>query len=158
MHRVTFFSRMIWFALATFILLGCSNVPFGPAPTPSPIPPTPTPTPMPGPKLGQWNGDDLSFVVAKEGTITEFEITVGDCQVTLSEEIFIDPNGSFGSFTINPEGVLQGSSAETATDFRAEAEFQSETTLSGTYSVQICGGWMFLSSSDVAWTAEWQSP
>jgi hypothetical protein len=131
--------RMLGLALAALMLVGCAG--------------------SSKPRVGHWEGEEVSFTVTEEGTITEFEITVGNCQVTVDDEIAVDFSDSLGSFTINPEGVLIGDSAETATDFSAEARFDSEATLSGTYSYGICGGFMNLSKpTDVAWTAEWQEP
>ncbi len=133
--------RMIGLALAALVLIGCAG------------------TGASRPRVGPWEGEKVSFTVTEEGTITEFEITVGTCLVTVDDEISIDFTDSFGSFIINPEGVLRGSNAKTATDFSAEAKFDSETTLSGTYSYEICGGFMNLSSpTDVAWAAEWRGP
>ena len=142
---------------ATTNLPSPTMTPEPPTPTPTPVPPTATPTPIPEPKSGHWKGNQVSFTVTKEGTITEFEITVTMCQITVDDEIPIDSNDLFGSFAINPEGVLQGDVA-TGTDFVAEANFEGETTLSGTYSVQICGGSILFGSTDIAWTAEWQGP
>jgi hypothetical protein len=147
------------FGLTTVMLLlaGCGGAPSEPTATPTPVPPTATPTPVPGPKPGHWEGDKVSFTVTEEGTITEFEITVNMCLITVDDEIPIDSNDLFGSFAINPEGVLQGDVA-TGADFTTEANFESETTLSGIYSVQICGGSILFGATDIAWTAEWQGP
>jgi hypothetical protein len=139
MNHQKLLERMIGLALSALILVGCGG--------------------SSQPRVGHWEGEAVSFTVTDEGTITEFEITVGNCQVTVDDEIAIDFGGSLGAFTINPEGVLMGGNAETATDFSAEAKFDSETALSGTYSYRICGGFMNLSEpTDVAWTAEWQEP
>ncbi|MCB9078510.1 MAG: hypothetical protein H6631_13000 [Anaerolineaceae bacterium] len=126
-----------------------------PTATPTSIPPTDTPISMPEPKSGHWKGKNVSFVVTTAGTITEFEITVNNCLITIDDEISIVSNDLFGSFSINPEGTLQGDVA-TGADFTTKANFESETTLSGTYSVQICGGSILFGSTDVEWAAEWQ--
>jgi hypothetical protein len=127
--------------------------------TPTPLPPSPTPTSAPGPKAGFWEGEDVSFTVTKDGLIKEFEFMVGGssgCRVTTEDELPIMFNDVVGSFNINPEGVTRGNSFETATDFKADATFDTETTLSGMYSVQLCGGSLFFNQIDIAWSAEWQ--
>ena len=72
------------------------------------------------------------------------------------DESLSAPKG--GAFAINPEGVLEGPDVGAGTDFSAKAEFDSETTLSGTYTVQLCGGSILFGQADVAWSAEWQEP
>ena len=139
MNHQNLLVRMICLVLFASILVGCAG--------------------SSKPRVGHWEGEAVSFTVTDKGTITDFEITVGNCQVTVDDEIAIDFSDSPGAFTINPEGVLMGGSAETATDFSAEAKFDSETALSGTYSYNICGGFMNLSEpTDVAWAAQWQEP
>ena len=135
-------------------LVGCGST-TGPIPSIS----TPISTSLPSPKAGHWEGKQVSFIVTEEGTVTDFNFTVGNCEVNVSEEIVIEFGDSLGSFVLNPEGALVGDNAKTATDFSAKAKFDSETSLSGTHNYKICGGFMNLTKqTNDSWTAVWQEP
>ena len=131
-----------------------------PAPTNTPIPtptntPTATPTPKPRPKPGKWAGKVVSFIVTEDETIAELRFDNFTCVGTSSEELTIDTDDSFA---FNPEGYFIGSSAETGSDLRIEGKFDSETTINGTYGLQLCAGFMAINQTNVAWSAEWQEP
>ena len=167
MSNSRFLKRSFALVLFALFLTGCNGALFGPTLTPTPVPPTatftpvpPTPTftPVPGPKIGRWMGSNqISFTVTSDGTVIDFKIKLGSCTVTSMEEFPIVPDEKFGTFAINPDKVFQGNDIETGSDFSAIASFESDTTASGTYFVQICGGMMFLSGGNSTWTAEWQA-
>ncbi len=106
------------------------------------------------PKPGRWQGEESSFTVLEDGTITQFRFDTPTCEIELDDATAIESDEVTSFFRVNPEQVYAG-----GTDFSARAEFDSETSSSGTYNIEICGDMRSLSPpTDVTWTAEWQSP
>ena len=155
-----FLQQILGVVINVFLLSSCSGALFGPTATPTLVPPTATPTLVPGPKTGSWEGENVSFTVTEQGTISDFKITVDNCQVNVNEEIVVESTDSLNSFVINPEGTLSGNFDDASlTDFSASAQFDSEASVNGTYNWKTCGNMHNLSGgSEGSWTAQWQQP
>lgn len=126
--------------------------------TPTPLPPTPTPTPVPEPKAGLWTGKDVSFTVTKDGRIQDltlsFPFAGGTCTYTI-EDVPIANMGFEYSVKIKDAAIATFAGT-----------FETETTLSASYSVLICEGTASMQLSPEGkfdlvkgrWTASWQQP
>ncbi len=132
---------------------------------------TSTPTEPPGPKAGQWLGEvpvslpgspviawAVSFRVAADGNIRDFDITVpfgaldGTCTITLNE-IPVEADGTFAY-----ERQVTGNNSLTFVQ-SISGKFDSPTTLTGTYTVEVCEDNISITfGQDVpTWSATWQN-
>jgi len=128
-------------------LVGCG------APTATPVPPTATPvpptaTPIPEPKVGQWEGEGVSFTVTEERKIRDFYVfgsPVQECKFSFTEDLPIIDRG------------LELSLSETTT---VTLRFETDVTASASYEYGLCPNpaSVYLSVSKGTRTATWQSP
>ena len=127
------------------------NVVPGSVPTPTLTPtgtPTPTPTSPPGPEPGHYTGTpSVSFDVTEDQQVCNFDITVpfstgtcrirpGDCaEIVDNEFAFVEEHPVFG-VTKSIRGV-----------------FDTQTHVSGTYAVSMCGSTLITTPSQGTWEA-----
>lgn len=139
--------KLLWMPCAImllFLVAGCG------------VSPTPTHAAPVKPKPGSWTGagssgfvKTISFVVTEQGTITDFTFEMGiSSPCSVNTAIPID---AAGSFRLNLDE-----------DTHMQATFDSETTLSGTYTPKIVcdqsNTSMVGRKEDLPWKAQWQAP
>jgi photosystem II stability/assembly factor-like uncharacterized protein len=145
-----------------------------------PAPGSPTPEVSPAYRAGHWEGKaSVSFDVTDEGGIRNFKIeapvALSKCVIEL-ERIDVEADGTFVYTTlIKEEDYWPGAdrSGETwptpvmtgngpmVESIRISGEFESPTTLTGTFRILACGNQQYLwveGQGTETWSAEWKGP
>jgi N-acetylneuraminic acid mutarotase len=119
-----------------------------------PVTPTPTPTPTPTlpaeciPQPGFWSGDyDSSFTVTSDCKVRNFSVTLpvpppgsGECEVNITEDAVIEVD----HFSIGAVGGV----------FKfVEGQFDTSTTLAGSFYSVPCDGEIWFYDPPLTWTA-----
>lgn len=121
--------------------------------------PTSVPADGPGalPRIGLWRGSnpDVEFRIEADGSITDFQASVPFANSSCRVEV--EDTGAEVTSEGKIDMLLDLTKAGTMFIGYFEAEFSDDSTLSGTYGVNLCGNTMSFASDTREWQAQWVS-